>query len=293
MGETLKGIDVSSWQAEIDWEKVKPNIAFAILRCGYGKDVEKQDDKWFKRNVTECERLNIPYAAYLYSYAKTESSVDSEAAHVLRLIKGYKPFCVYYDLEDVTQNDLGKNTLTAFAKRFCEKIKSSGYKVGVYANENWFKNFLDVSALHNAGYSIWCAKYSTNKPNIAAPYDLWQYTSSGTVAGIVGGVDMNYMYNDIRNKTSPKKTVDEIAAEVIAGKWGNGEDRKNKLTAAGYDYKTVQARVNEMLKRKSNTEIAKEVIAGKWGNGDARKKKLTAAGYDYASVQALVNKMLK
>lgn len=98
------------------------------------------------------------------------------------------------------------------------------------------------------------------------------------------------------------KSLDDIAREVIAGKWGNGQDRKNKLVAVGYDYSAVQARVNELVKgtsapeapaKKSNEEIAKEVIAGKWGNGAQRKQRLTAEGYDYSAIQAIVNKLCK
>lgn len=95
------------------------------------------------------------------------------------------------------------------------------------------------------------------------------------------------------------KTIDELAREVINGKWGNGEARKAALTAAGYDYAAVQARVNEILKgqtsapKKTVDELAKEVIDGKWGNGEERKKKLTEAGYDYSAVQARVNEILK
>ena len=89
-----------------------------------------------------------------------------------------------------------------------------------------------------------------------------------------------------------------VAKEVIAGKWGNGDDRKKKLQAAGYDYAAVQAEVNRLAKggsskKKSVTAVAKEAIAGKWGNGDARKKKLQAAGYDYNAVQKEVNRLLK
>ena len=93
-----------------------------------------------------------------------------------------------------------------------------------------------------------------------------------------------------------KKTVAQLADEVLAGKWGNGPDRKNRLTAAGYDYNAVQNAVNAKLSgqkaKKSNTEIAKEVIAGKWGNGADRKKRLEAAGYNYAAVQQIVNKLI-
>jgi len=97
-----------------------------------------------------------------------------------------------------------------------------------------------------------------------------------------------------------KAKVEEIAKEVIRGKWGNGQERKDKLAAAGYDYAEVQAKVNELLGGKapvtggkSIEEVAKEVIRGNWGNGQERKDKLTAAGYNYAEVQAKVNELLK
>lgn len=96
--------------------------------------------------------------------------------------------------------------------------------------------------------------------------------------------------------STPSKTVDEIAKEVIAGKWGNGQDRKDRLTKAGYDYTAIQNRVNALLgkteTKKSIDEIAREVIAGKWGNGSDRKKRLKAAGYDYKAVQKRVNELL-
>ena len=298
----LKGIDVSKHQSVINWDKVKPQIDFAILRCGFGNDIAGQDDVQFASNIAACERLNIPYGVYLYSYATTEAMIDSEVAHTLRLIGSHKPFVVYIDMEDGSTANLGKTKLTAFAKRFCEAIKSKGFKVGVYANQHWFTNYLDVKALHDCGYSIWCAKYSDNAPNIDVEYDIWQYSSKGSVDGIKGNVDMNYMYNDIRNASesvSAKKTVSELAQEVLDGMWGNGEERKEKLTQAGYDYNLVQAEVNKLVKgetstpKKTNEEIAREVISGKWGNGAARKKRLTDAGYNYSVIQALVNKMCK
>lgn len=94
-----------------------------------------------------------------------------------------------------------------------------------------------------------------------------------------------------------KKTVQQIAKEVIAGKWGNGAIRKSKLKKAGYNYAAVQAEVDKLLKKqkptkKSNEEIAREVLAGKWGNGTDRKNKLKAAGYDYSAIQKIVNKLL-
>ena len=289
----FKGIDVSTYQGIIDWEKVKSQIDFAILRCGYGQDLKHQDDEQFARNISECERLHIPYGVYLYSYATTEAKIDGEVKHVLRLIGKHKPFCVYIDMEDASTVKLGKAKLTAFAKRFCEAVKAKGFKVGVYANQHWFQTYLDVASLHNAGYSIWCAKYASREPNIVTSYDIWQYSSEGRIDGIKGNVDMNYMYNDIRDIVDIKKTVAQLAQEVLNGKWGNGAERKQRLTAAGYDYIAIQAEVNKLVGKKSNEEIAREVIAGRWGNGADRKKKLTNAGYDYSAIQKIVNRLSK
>lgn len=99
----------------------------------------------------------------------------------------------------------------------------------------------------------------------------------------------------LKASSTPKKTVDQIAREVIAGKWGNGDTRKQKITSAGYDYNAVQAKVNQLLggsNKKSIDTIAKEVIQGKWGNGQDRKNRLTKAGYDYNAVQKRVNQLL-
>ena len=133
-----------------------------------------------------------------------------------------------------------------------------------------------------------------------------------TTDGLAYATDPNYIskvisiiekYNltewDVREvQPQPQlKSIDEVAKEVIRGEWGNGEDRKARLTQAGYDYNVIQARANEMLRpqpqRKSIDEIAREVIRGKWGNNPERKRRLESAGYDYSAVQARVNQLMK
>lgn len=251
----MKGIDVSSWQEKIDWGRVKGNVDFAIIRCGLGDNIESQDDNQFFYNVNSCISNGIPFGVYLYSYAKNLSgneSIASEVEHCKRLLNkiSTKPFCVYIDMEADSTTYLGKLMLTNYALEFCKQMTSAGYKAGVYANENWFKKFLDVSKIKEKGYSIWCAKYSQNKPNIDSNYDIWQYSDNGKINGINGSVDMNIMYNDIINKITNKeslKSLSKIVEEVIAGKWGNGEDRKIKLTNAGYNYNEIQDKVNDLL----------------------------------------------
>ena len=268
----MKGIDVSSWQGAIDWKTVKNNIDFAIIRLGLGDDIESQDDECFLNNVKGCVDNNIPFGVYLYSYAKNlagSESIDSEVRHCLRQLNkiSQKPFCVYIDMEDKSTEYLQKLMLTNYALEFCKQITNAGYRAGVYANENWFKKYLNCSTIASYGYSIWCAKYSSNKPSITSNYDIWQYSDNGKVDGINGNVDMNELFNNglfekkVSVSNSSLKSTEEIAKEVIEGKWGNGEDRKNRLINGGYNYNEVQAKVNSMLGN-NNSNVTYIVKAG-------------------------------
>lgn len=184
-----KVIDVSQWQGQIDWEKVKPHIDGAILRCGYGMDSTKQDDPQFKRNADECTRLGIPFGVYLYSYADSVEKAKSEAAHVLRLIKGYKlSYPVYLDLEEQgTQAGAIER-----AKVFGDIIEKAGYWCGIYANLNWWNNYL--KGLDR--FTKWVAQWSSKCTYTGSSLDMWQYSEKGRITGISGNVDMNYCYRD-------------------------------------------------------------------------------------------------
>lgn len=292
---TIKGIDVSEFQGSINWNKVKADgIEFAILRVGFGMDITSQDDKYIERNIEECERIGMPYGVYLFSYANSVEKAKSEAEHTLRLIKGHTlTMGVWYDIEDnKTSGSVSKETLTNIINTYCNTIKNSGYDVGIYASLNWLNNKIEASVQKQ--YPVWVAQYY-KECQYEGEYVIWQYASDGKVDGISGNCDMNYFYGELEeNTTTDKKSVDELAQEVIDGKWGDGEARKKKLEDAGYNYNAVQNRVNEMLAKpkKSVTEVAKNVINGKYGNGDERKKKLEAKGYDYDEVQTKVNQLL-
>ena len=138
---------------------------------------------------------------------------------------------------------------------------------------------------------------STTDTPIILTEEFANKSADGYVAALVkiGGLEK---VNIESPTTSTPKTNEEIANEVRAGKWGNGADRKNRLTAAGYDYAAIQAIINgkpasaPTPTKKTNEEIAKEVIQGKWGVGSERKKKLTEAGYNYSEIQAIVNERL-
>ena len=189
-------IDVSEHQGAIDWAVVKRQVDGAIIRCGYGDDAKSQDDKQWIRNATECERLGIPYGAYLYSYCTNEAHLQSEIAHIKRLLSGRKlSFPFYIDIEDP---GLSFTTFNAdYFIRMGQAIEDAGYWFGVYANLNWFNNCIGAKLNR---FTKWCAAYGTNngqpqvRPNIGE--DIWQYSSAGSIQGIEGNVDMNLCYRD-------------------------------------------------------------------------------------------------
>lgn len=297
-----KGIDVSNSNGKIDWDKVKNSgIEAAIIRVGWGSDDKRQDDPLAERNMNECERLGIPYGVYLYSYALNAAGGNSEATHAIRVIGRHKPVLgVYIDMEDADHYKKKKGIdvykerrmITDICKNFCEAVKKAGFKPGVYASRDYWKNVLYESELRQ--YLVWLAHWGISKPSMEC--DIWQYASNGKVDGNgIANMDMDIVYMDSPEVKPVKKTNEEIALEVVDGKWGNGADRKNRLNAAGYDYMTIQVLVNKLLTPniKTNEEIALEVIDGKWGNGMDRKTRLTKAGYDYQAIQKIVNQIMK
>lgn len=193
-----KGIDVSEWQGNIDWDKVKKtDVEFAILRCGFAGDYAKYDDKKFVRNVNECKRVDMPYGIYLYSYAQTVEDAKEEAAHTLRLLNGLNPsYPVFYDLEDYSvMSSVSKSTIAQIAKTYVTTIQNAGYNCGVYANLNWFTNYLTDPYFDSV--MKWVAQYNT-ECTYMKPYSMWQGTSSGYVDGIAGRVDIDVTFDSSR-----------------------------------------------------------------------------------------------
>lgn len=216
-GAISKGVDVSEHNRTIDWEAAKNDgVKFAIIRVGYGNDLTNQDDKYWLRNVSECERLGIPYGVYIYSYAKNADMARSEADHVLRLIKGHDlTYPVYFDMEDKSQlNATGGDSteLAKIASAFSEKIEAAGYDVGIYANRNWFTNYLTDPVFDN--WVRWVAEYGVSQCQYGGEYGMWQLSSGGRVKGIDypaddegGRVDVNLMYRA------------GYSSDVAAGDW--------------------------------------------------------------------------
>lgn len=216
-------------------------------------------------------------------------------------------FPIYIDVEEDRHQKVGKTYVTSAIKGFCETLEKLGYYVGIYANLNYFNNYINTPDLYM--YDKWFAywKNDLNKPSFPyGDYGLWQYSSNGNFAGF--RVDTNIAYKDypsiIKNaklngftdnnvivNELDKYTDTELEKMVWQGKFGNGDERKIKL---GDRYDAVQNLVNQGIgKLKSIDEIAREVIDGKWKNYPERKTLLENAGYNYSEVQNRVNELLR
>lgn len=257
------GIDVSKYQGKIDWETVKKQIDFAILSLGWiGNKNNHTVDPQFERNYTECKRLGIPLGVYVYNYCNNEENVKAGANWVIKNLKGRElELPVYIDMEDETIKNYGRDKLTNICIEFNTIIEKSGYWAGVYANKDWFDNYLNKNQIKNK-YTTWIATYNNAVDLYKGEYDMWQNTSKAKINGISGNVDTNYMYRDligeIRNidNTQEGKSTINLAYEVIDGKYGNGEER---VKALGSLYDEVQAKVNEILNnQKENTYVVKK-----------------------------------
>lgn len=293
------GVDISRWQGNFNVAKAKEEgVEFVIAKIGQrGSGIDKQ----FDANYKKCKELGVPIGCYFYGTATSLIEAQYDVTYWETIMSGYEfNLPVFYDVEgSMIISDRRK--LTDIVKTVLSDLKNKGYEVGIYASESVFNNSLYDNEL--AEYYHWVAKWSKKEPtlNSGLMVDLWQFGGEtnlirdNKIAGVT--CDQDYCYIDI-SKNKPVvflKTNEEIADEVIRGEWGNGDERKRRLTEAGYDYNAVQQIVNEKLNVNVKTydDIVLEVIRGEWGNGAERKRRLTEAGYDYDLVQQLVNKMMK
>lgn len=262
----IKGIDVSEFQGKIDWKKVKEaGIDFAVLKLAniYDYD-ENYKDSEFENNYKNAKKQGIKLGAYLYNYCNTVYTLKKGVKWAIKKLNNKKlDLPIYLDMEDKDIQGESRETLTNQCNEFNKIVKNSKYKAGVYANLNWLENELNPKDF-DKDLSVWVAQYY-KECQYEGKYDMWQYSSSGEIDGISGNCDLDYLYNESfikeeNNSTAGgKKSVTDIAKDVIAGKYGNGEERKRKLEEEGYDYDTVQAKVNQLLGAKiTKTYIVKE-----------------------------------
>ena len=255
-----KLIDVSTWNGNIDWNKVyKSGVRYAMIRSSFGIENPNQIDNKFVRNIENAIKVGIKCGIYHYSYARSVAEAKKEADFCLKTIKNYKiDLPVAFDIEDSSQTHLGKDTLTSIVIAFCDRIKSAGYRPMLYCNPNWLCNYLHKDKLINK-YDIWLANWGVSAPSYNCA--IWQYSESGSVPGVSGSVDMNWIFKDytstkpattkpVTKPSNVKKTDYSVKVTAQAG--------LNVRKGAGTNYSIITA-------LKCGTVVTVSKVSGNWG----------------------------
>ena len=289
----LKGVDISNWQSGLNLENL--DIDFAIMKATEGVwFVDSCCDTW----VQQAKRKGIKWGFYHYA---NNNDPRIEAQYFVDNTRNYfNDGIPILDIEDSEIENWGW-----FADEFTKEVHNlTGVWPMVYCSAGYLYCFSGFDVVNNCG--LWCAGYpypatdwgDSDFPYNCSPWEfvaIWQFTSSLVINGYDGSLDGNYAYMDYaawdkyanafdNPSTEPiKKDIKDVAFEVILGEWGNGKERREMLSRAGYNYDDVQDYVNELY------QVANDVIKGKYGNGEERKIALSNAGYNYDVVQYIVN----
>ena len=189
-----KGIDVSKHNGTIDWKKVKADgIDFAILRAGLGRLASQKDDK-FEENYANAKAAGIAVGAYWYSYATTVDEAKEEARACIEVLKGKQfEYPIWFDQEEKSILDTGKANCSAMIRAFCDELEKSGYWAGLYTSRAFLASHVTDDI--KSRYSLWVAEWG-DKLNYAGTVGIWQHSSTGSVSGISGNVDLDVSYKD-------------------------------------------------------------------------------------------------
>lgn len=240
-----RGIDISEFQGVIDFSKVKnAGIDCIIIRYGDGL----YQDKYFKRNMEQAKKYGFHFGAYLLSRAVNKAQGKEEGQRLIAACKKYDyDMPLYIDMEAAEISKYADDVIAGFF----EACDESGVTGGVYANLNWFNNYISTKKIKDR--PLWIAQYYDRITHYMPEwFGMWQYTSEGRCPGIDGYVDLNHVYVDYWNqkKEESKKTYTDAekikAVDVFLGKYGAGDERVKKL---GRDYENVQSLVNEIIER--------------------------------------------
>ncbi|MGN0482131.1 MAG: GH25 family lysozyme [Lachnospiraceae bacterium] len=299
-------IDVSCWQGEINWKKVKQSgIDYAIIRVGfrgYGDSGNLKEDTKFTKNIKNAIASGVKVGVYIFSQATTEKEAQQEADFCLNRIGAYHlslPIVMDYEYADVGTSiggrlykaKLSKSKATTVCEAFCKRVKSKGHTPMIYANRSMLTDQIDGSTLGKK-YQIWLAEY-ISKAKYTGNYQFWQYTKSGLVSGITGYVDRNFYYqpkgtNTSNNPTTPTATKKKLSDGTLtlskSAYTYDGKTKKPSVTVkvsgvtlkGGSDY-TVAYSQNKNVGTASVTVTGKGTYTGTLKkNFTIRRAELTA-----------------
>jgi len=241
----IQGIDVSRWQGQIDWNKVKASgIKFAILKCG-GSDAGFYTDKTFEYNYKECKRVGIAIGAY-YFVGKdciTYEAGQADARRMLSICAG-KEFELPLFIDCEAQETKHKVGITDAIIGFYDAMKVAGRNAGVYASTvSGFKDRIEDDRIQHIPH--WVAQYY-ERCTYKHPWIIWQKSSKGRVDGINGNVDLDEGVDNLFSVQPVIKATDlDVILAVLKGEYGNGSERRRRLEQAGYNASDVQDKINK------------------------------------------------
>lgn len=261
------GIDVSAWQKGFDLGKaLEQGFTYAILKAGGADSKKPYKDSQFENFYQQAKTYGFKIGAYYFGCAFSVADAVKEANYFIQYLRGKDIVHVYYDVEGSMLNQ-GYQHLTEIIQAFCQTMINAGYACGIYTSESHFNCRFNDNAL--VLYPHWVARYSSREPklNSIALVEIWQYGGSinyirdPKIAGttidqdqiFIEWVDQPEMSKQEIVVPDQEKSIDQLANEVLAGLWGNGIIRRAKLTLAGYNYKLVQERVDEIIKQRKET----------------------------------------
>lgn len=298
-----RGLDLSEYQQGIDFDKIKEEYDFVILRAGftgYGDGVSKHKDSTFEEFYNSAKERELDVGAYYYSCANSYEKGAEEARFLYENVLKGKTFeyPIYIDVEENRYQKVGKIQMAEAIKGFCDYLESVGYYAGVYANNNYFNNYIETNML--SSYPKWLAYWTSNKPSFSyGEYGLWQNSNSGYIDGF--RVDTNYSYKDyprimkenglngfIKEERHEEETIVEQVEEKALEEESIKEETQEEVEKVNEQDKQEEVIVT-LESNKDEEEIAEEVLSGIWGNNESRKETLERHGYNYEKVQAIVN----
>lgn len=258
-----RGIDVSSWQGNIDFNAVKDGgVDFVIIKAGRG--IGRIDENFYT-NYTNAKKAGLDVGAYWYSYATDTDFCRQEAESFVNAVKGCKfEYPLYFDIEEQFQIEQGKDFCSSLIQTFCDYLEEHGYFSGFYSYLDMINRAMNDYVKNR--YSCWVAQWNSSC-DYKYPYAMWQHSATGRIDGIQTNVDCDYCYTDFptlikklqlngfSSDSNILKSTEEIAQEVLAGKWNVGEERRKLLEAAGYNYNLVQDEVNRLCANHAKTYI--------------------------------------
>ena len=273
----INGIDVSQWQGQIDWNKVKAaGIDFALIRVGYrgygsaGTLNASTKDTYYDTNMANATAAGVNVGIYVFSQAITPEEAKEEAQYILNNIGSYDvtmPLVLDYEYASTKSGlggrlynaNLSKEEATNVCLAFCQTIAEAGYTPMVYANKSMLESQLNASDITSKGYRIWLANYTTNT-TYGGYFDFWQYSSTGKVDGISGNVDMNFYY--AQNMDCFSQSRFNISSATIAAVPNQAYTGNNVVPepVVTYDNQTLTKDVDYTVSYSNNKKIGTATI---------------------------------